>query len=108
MTTSEIVCVECKTAPRLKSLDKNYGTTTGCDCDDPAKSLDSVPYELADSDLPDDWVVIEGRTANQIATEEDAMIAAGEYECPDCGADFGLSEGVSCGNCGYIKESARA
>jgi ribosomal protein S27AE len=105
---SEIVCVECGTAPRLKSLNKNDGTQTMCDCDDIKKSMDSVPYELRVDDLPDDWVVIEGRSARQLASEVDAMIDAGAYECPRCGSDFGLAETVSCGDCGYVPKEARA
>jgi len=108
--TSEIVCTKCLTAPRLKSLNKNAGTQTMCDCDDVKKSMDAVPYELAVDDLPDDWVVVEdGRTPNQLATEVDALIAAGEYECPDCGDEFGIDEtAASCSTCGYIPEENRA
>lgn len=107
---SEIVCTDCLTAPRLKSLNKNDGTQTMCDCDDVKKSMDSVPYELGVSDLPDAWVVIEdGRSPRQLATEVDALIAAGEYECPSCGDEFGIDEtSVSCSNCGYIPEEHRA
>jgi hypothetical protein len=106
---SGIVCTECLTAPRLKSLDKNSGTQTVCDCDDVRKSLDSVPYELSVNDLPDDWVVVDGRSASQLATEVDALIAAGEYECPRCEDEFGMSEtAASCSNCGYIPEEKRA
>lgn len=106
--TSEIVCVECETAPRLKSLDKNDGTQTMCDCDDVKKSMDMVPYELAVDDLPDDWVVVDGRTPKQLATEVDATIAAGGCECPQCGDELGLSEGVSCSECGFVPEKHRA
>lgn len=105
---SEIVCVGCETSPRLKSLDKNAGTQTMCDCDDVRKSMDSVPYELAVADLPDDWVVIEGRTPRDLAREVDAVIDSGEYECPNCGDEFGRSNSVSCGNCGHVPEEVRA
>jgi len=105
---SEVVCTECLTAPRLKSLNKNAGTQTMCDCDDVKKSMDSVPYELRVDDLPGDWVVIEGRSTRQLATEVDAMIDAGAYECPRCGSEFGLSETVSCGECGYVPKEVRA
>ena len=54
---TEIVCQDCGTAPRLKSLNKNRGTQTMCDCDDAGKSLDAVPYELGVPDLPDAWEV---------------------------------------------------
>jgi hypothetical protein len=107
--TSEIVCVECETAPRLKSLDKNDGTQLMCDCDDVRKSMDSVPYELGVSHLPDDWVVIgDGRAPKQMAREVDALWEAGEYECPGCGAETGLMSGVSCSECGYVPEEYRA
>jgi len=107
---SEIVCTDCLTAPRLKSLDKNDGTQTMCDCDDVKKSMDSVTYELRVQDLPDSWTVVEdGRTAKQLASEVDALIAAGEYECPDCGDEFGIDEtAASCSNCGFIPEENRA
>lgn len=103
---SEIVCRDCMTAPRLKSLNKNDGTQTMCDCDDVRKSMDAVPYELRVQDLPEEWVVVEdGRTAEQLATEVDALIAAGEYECPQCGDEFGIGETTaSCSNCGHIPE----
>jgi hypothetical protein len=107
--TSEIVCVECHTAPRLKSLNKNAGTQTECDCGDVKHSMDSVPYELGVDDLPDSWVVIDGRTPRQLATEVDALMEAGEYECPSCENDFGLGESAaSCSNCGYVPEVSRA
>lgn len=108
MTTSDIVCVDCGTCPRLKSLDKNAGTVTGCDCDDVARSKDMIPYELTVGDLPDSWVVVEGRTARQMATEVDLLLDAGEYECPECGSDS-IGEGnVSCPECGHVPEEVRA
>ena len=105
---SEIVCVECETCPRLKSLDKNHGTQLMCDCDDVRKSLDSVPYEYADYDLPDDWVIIEGRTPRQMAMEVDLYHEAGGYECENCGSEWGLAERASCSECGFIPEKHRA
>lgn len=104
---SEIVCVTCETSPRLKSLDKNGGTQTMCDCDDVRKSMDSVPYELGVRDLPEDWVVIEGRAPKDLAREVDAMLDAGEYECPECGDEYSLQGSVSCSECGYIPPEYR-
>lgn len=105
---SEIICVDCETSPRLKSLDKNHGTQTMCDCPDPAKSMDAVPYELGVNDLPDSWEVIEGRTTKQISKEVDLMVNSGEYECPQCGKEYSLAESNSCGACGHIPEEHRA
>lgn len=106
--TKDIVCTDCGTCPRLKSLNKNDGTQTMCDCDDIKKSMDSVPYELGVSDLPESWVVVEGRTARQLAREVDLIHESGGYECPECGNEWGLKEGrVSCEECGHIPESER-
>lgn len=107
-TTSDIVCVECETCPRLKSLDKNHGTCVGCDCDGVKYSMDMVPYEYSDDDLPDEWVIIEGRTAKQLAHEVDLTIGAGGYECPSCGDEFAMADRVSCPECGFIPEENRA
>lgn len=107
-TVSEIVCVDCETAPRLKSLDKNHGTQTMCDCDGPGKSMDAVPYELGVNDLPESWVVIDGRTPKQMAKEVDAMIESGAWKCERCGAEFAHAENCSCAACGYIPEEHRA
>lgn len=56
----DIVCTECETSPRLKSLKKNSGTFVGCDCGDVKHSMDMVPYEYSVHDLPESWVVIDG------------------------------------------------
>lgn len=106
--TKDIVCTDCKTSPRLKSLNKNSGTVVGCDCDDVKHSMDTVPYEYSVNDLPESWVVIDGRPPKQIAREVDAMIESGEYKCPGCGNQFSLAETASCGQCGYIPEEVRA
>jgi hypothetical protein len=106
---SEIVCAECETSPRLKSLDKNDGTQLMCNCDDVGKSMDAVPYELRVADLPGDWIVMDGRTPRDLAREVNCLMDAGHYECPSCGSEFGITEGnVSCRDCGYIPPEARA
>ena len=106
--TSEIVCTECKTVPRLKSLRKNSGTCVGCSCDGVRYSLDSVPYELGIHDLPEEWIVVEGRSARQMALEVDLCIDGDVYKCPRCEDEFGLKEaGASCSKCGYIPENNR-
>jgi len=104
----DIVCTECGTSPRLKSLNKNHGTTTGCDCDDVARSKDMVPYELGVDDLPESWVVVDGRSPHQMALEVDAMHEIGGYECPECGDEWGFDEAhVSCTKCGHVPEEVR-
>lgn len=106
--TSDIVCTECHTSPRLKSLRKNSGTVVGCSCDAARYSMDSVPYELSIHDLPDAWVVVEGRAARQLAHEVDLCIEADVYECPRCGDTFGIKEtAASCSSCGYIPRQNR-
>jgi len=108
MATSDIVCVECETCPRLLSLHKNSGTVVGCDCDDVRHSMDSVPYELSIHDLPESWVVVEGRAAHQLALEVDLCVEADVYKCPSCGDEFGITEvRRSCESCGYIPERNR-
>lgn len=108
MSVSDIVCVECKTCPRLLSLHKNSGTVVGCDCDDAAHSKDSIPYELSIHDLPESWVVVEGRAARQLSMEVDLCVEADVYKCPRCGDEFGITETRrSCGSCGYIPERNR-
>lgn len=107
-TTSDIVCAECETCPRLKSLDKNHGTCVGCDCEGVKYSMDMVPYEYSIGDLPERWVVIEGRTAKQLAHEVDLTIDRGGYECPSCGDEFAMADRVSCPECGFIPEENRA
>lgn len=54
-TTYRIVCGDCGEPPQLQALDKNHGTVTGCEC----TTLDSIPYELGQGDLPDSWTVTE-------------------------------------------------
>ena len=106
--TSEIICTECHTAPRLLSLRKNSGTVVGCSCDGPRFSMDSVPYELSIHDMPDEWVVAEGRSTRQMSLEVDLCIDADVYECPRCGDTFGIDETrSSCSSCGYIPERNR-
>lgn len=106
--TKDIVCTDCGTSPRLKSLNKNDGTVTACDCDEVAKSKDMVPYELGVGDLPESWVVIDGRPSKQMAREVDLLHAGGEYECPECGNEWGIGEGtVSCRECGHVPEEVR-
>lgn len=61
--THEIVCEDCETQPRLKSLDKNSGTVVGCDCDDARHSQDSIPYEFSVHHMPDSWTVVENGSA---------------------------------------------
>lgn len=56
MTTTDIICTECNTNPRLKRLNKNNGTCVGCDCDGVKYSMDMVPYEYTIHDLPETWV----------------------------------------------------
>jgi len=108
MTGSDIVCVECKTCPRLLSLKKNSGTYLGCNCDDVQHSMDMVPYELTIHDLPDSWVVVEGRAARQLSHEVDLCLEADVYECPACKESFGITETRrSCQYCGYIPERNR-
>lgn len=106
--THEIVCAECETSPRLKSLDKNSGTVVSCDCDDVKHSLDSVPYEYATHHLPDEWVVVEGRTPKDLAREVDSVLAEGLNECPNCGEDRGQYDRVTCPECHHIPEEYRA
>ena len=72
MTTTDIICTECNTKPRLKSLNKNNGTCVGCDCDGAKYSKDMVPYEYTVHDLPEAWVEdeVETRTVNLPEDEE--------------------------------------
>lgn len=70
MTTTDIICTECNTKPRLQSLDKNSGTCVGCDCDGAKYSMDMVPYEYTVHDLPDGWEIVDGDSLVRDGSEE--------------------------------------
>jgi hypothetical protein len=56
-TKHPIRCTDCEGSPRLVGLHMGQytdGTIVACEC----TSLDSVPYELQDHDLPTNWKMI--------------------------------------------------
>lgn len=88
MTTTDIICTECNTKPRLKSLDKNGGTCVGCDCEGVKHSMDMVPYEYTVHDLPEKWVVDEGSASGcqHLGPTVETFDGSTTYEeCSNCG-----------------------